>query len=84
MIEINYTPSFMKAYDKLDKSLKSEVLEKIEMLKDRDKHKSIKVHKLHGKIKDKHSLYVNYKYRIIFKYLPNKEIALMDVGDHDI
>ena len=84
MIEVNYKPTFIKSFDNLENDLQNEIIEKIELLKDQRNHKQLKVHKLHGRIKDKYSFSVNYKYRIIFIYESKKEIVLLAVGDHEI
>ncbi len=84
MLKINYTPFFIKAYDKLDKYLKIEIKEKIELLKDSKNHQVLKVHKLHGRLAKKYSFYVNYKIRIVFEYIDKDNVLLHTIGDHDI
>ena len=83
MIEFIYAPAFIKQFNKLDKDLKREVLEKIELFKDKNNHSILKVHKLHGRFKESYSFYVNYKIRIIFMWFQN-EVAFLAIGDHDI
>jgi mRNA-degrading endonuclease YafQ of YafQ-DinJ toxin-antitoxin module len=83
-IEIAYRPEFVRQYSKLDKDLQLEVREKIELFKDRNNHKILKVHKLHGRLAHRLSFSVNYKYRIVFEYLTDNEVALKTIGDHDI
>ena len=84
MINTVYTPSFLKQYKKLPKTLKEEVREKIELFKQDPKHPFLKMHKLKGKLKNYYSFSVNYKYRIIFEYDTKTDIALLGVDDHDI
>lgn len=84
MIKLIYAPVFVKQLKNLELSLQDEVLEKIDVFKNKDNHKILKVHKLHGKFTDRFSFSVNYKTRIIFKYLTKDEIALLFVGDHDL
>ena len=84
MIEVNYKPSFIKKFDALEKDLQNEILEKIELFKDNKNHEQLKVHRLHGQLKDKYSFSVNYKFRIVFSYISKKEIVLLTVGDHEI
>lgn len=82
-MKIGFKPSFIRLYEKLDSDLKSEVKETIELLKDRNNHKKLKVHKLHGKLSKYYSCYVNYTHRIVFEKKP-KEIVLRLIGTHDI
>ena len=84
MINFIYAPIFIKQFNKLDKDLKEEVLEKIELFKDKDNHNLLKVHKLHGKFKENYSFYVNYKIRIVFMWIDKNEIGILSIGDHDI
>lgn len=83
-MEISYKATFVRQFKKLDQDLQSEVLEKIESLKNIDNHDSLKVHKLHGKLKESYSFYVNYKIRVVFVWEDKKEIILLAIGDHDI
>lgn len=83
MIEIAYSPTFVKQYGNCEKELKEEIKEKINLLKNRNNHKHLKVHKLHG-FKDRFSFSVNYKFRIIFCWLNKKEVYLLVLGNHDI
>ena len=84
MLEINYKPSFICLYNEAEVSLQEEIKEKIALFRDKKNHKSLKVHKLHGFLKDRYSFSVNYKIRIVFKYLSKNEVSLLAVGDHDL
>jgi addiction module RelE/StbE family toxin len=84
LIQICYTPSFIKQYNKLEKSLQEETKSKIELFKDRINHKSLKVHKLKGRLQDRWSFSINYNYRIVFQHLSVNEVILLVIGDHSI
>ncbi len=84
MIEIVYIPRFIKRFKNLPLELQEEALEKIELLKNPKNHSLLKVHKLHGRLKDYYSFSVNYKTRIIFEYLSKNIIAPLSIGDHDM
>jgi mRNA-degrading endonuclease YafQ of YafQ-DinJ toxin-antitoxin module len=84
MINFIYAPVFVKQFNKLDKNLQEEILEKIELFKNRDNHNLLKVHKLHGRFKDSYSFYVNYKIRVVFMWLKEEEVALLAIVDHDV
>jgi len=83
-MEISYKATFVRQYDKLDEGLQREVLEKIELLKDKDNHSLLKVHKLHGRLKKNYSFYVNYKIRAVFMWEGSEKAILLAIGDHDI
>lgn len=83
-MKVYYKPSFVRALNKLPRDLQEEVIEKIELFKVAKNHKHLKVHKLKGKLKDRYSFSVNYKYRIVFLYISKAEAVLLAVGDHDV
>ncbi len=84
MIDVIYLPSFIRQYEKLDKALQDEVDDKIDLFINGFNNQSLKTHKLHGRLKDRWSFSVNYKVRIVFKYVSKKEAAFLAIGDHDI
>ena len=84
MIDISFKPSFVRQMNKLEQSLTDEVFEKIEQFKNPKNHKLLKVHKLHGKLKNMWSFSINYKIRIVFKYDSKKEVIFLIIGDHNI
>ncbi|MBI5140331.1 MAG: type II toxin-antitoxin system mRNA interferase toxin, RelE/StbE family [Candidatus Vogelbacteria bacterium] len=84
MIRVSFAPSFVRQYSKLDERLRDEIVEKIESLKQRGNSEYLKIHKLHGSLRDYYGLSVNYRVRIIFNYLNKDEIACYFIGDHDI
>jgi mRNA-degrading endonuclease YafQ of YafQ-DinJ toxin-antitoxin module len=83
-MEISYKATFIRQFNKLDKDLQEEVFEKIDFFKDKNNHTILKVHKLHGKLKDCYSFYVNYKIRIVFIWATENEATLLAIGSHDI
>ena len=84
MIEIIYAPIFIKRLNKMEPSFHGEILEKIELFKDIKNHKTLKVHKLHGKFSDCFSFSVDYSTRIVFQYMTKKSVAFLFIGDHDL
>ncbi len=64
-MDIIYAPKFKK----LEKDLQDEIIEKIALFRNIKNHKHLKVHKLGGNMKGRYSFYVNYKIRVVFKYI---------------
>lgn len=85
-MKIVYTKRFLRLLKKCEPGLIEEAKEKINQLRDRAQHKALKVHTLKGRLKGRSSFSVNYKVRILFRYLPedSKTIALLAIGDHDV
>lgn len=84
MFEISFKPSFIRHFKQLEKDLREEVEEKIELLKNKENHKTLKVHKLHGNLSGAWSFSVNYKIRIVFEYEKGSEITLLAIGSHEV
>lgn len=85
-MEVAYSPKFIRLVNSLSPAQQDEVLEKIELFKDKKNHQMLKVHKLHGRLKEQYSFSVNYRTRITFVYLSTKqkEAYLLTVGDHEV
>lgn len=84
MMDIIYLPSFVRQYKNLETSLQDEVIEKIELFKDKKNHKYLKLHKLHGPLKDRWSFRVNYKIHIVCIFESKGRVAFLSVGNHDV
>ncbi|MAG12099.1 MAG: hypothetical protein CMI52_04845 [Parcubacteria group bacterium] len=85
-MNVLFAPSFARQLKTLERDLLEEVYEKIELFRDQKNHKKLKVHKLSGRLKGRYSFFVNYKIRIVFRYLKTKPKSayLMAIGGHDI
>lgn len=83
-MKVHFKPTFIKKFKKLESALQEEALDKIELFKNIENHKQLKVHKLHGVLAGRYSFSINYKFRIVFVYLSKKEAVLLSVGDHEV
>jgi addiction module RelE/StbE family toxin len=84
MMTLYYKPSFVRQLKSLETELIDEAFEKIELFKNEKNHRSLKVHKLHGRLAGRWSFSVNYKYRIVFIYQSKTEVVVLTIGDHTI
>lgn len=84
MFVISFKASFLRQMNKLDNALREETVDKIDLFKNIENHKLLKVHKLHGPLAGLSSFSVNYKTRIVFEYISKNEVALLSIGDHDV
>jgi addiction module RelE/StbE family toxin len=61
-----------------------QVLEnKLNLFTENPFHPALKTHRLSGNLKDYWALYVTYEYRLIFKFLSESKVLLIDLGTHD-
>lgn len=84
MYEILIKPSFIKQLKRLENDVMELALKRIDLLKNKNNHTAIKVHKLHGRFAGWCSFSVDYKIRIIFRFESNSKIVLLAIDDHDI
>ena len=83
-MNVAYTSVFVRQLKSLDSDLQSEALEQIELFKNQKNHKRLRVHKLHGSLKDRWSFSVNYRVRIVFRYHTKNEAILLAIGTHEV
>lgn len=84
MLNILYGATFIKQLNNLPVDFVDDVVIKIEKLKDTKNHKSLKVHKLHGRLHGSYSFSASYDMRIVFEYTTKNTITLLAIGDHDV
>jgi plasmid maintenance system killer protein len=85
MIKIGFSGEFFRRLKKLHPELQEETFYKLDLFKDSKNHNILKVHKLKGKLADKYSFSVNYKMRIIFRWLSKSKdhIFVITIDNHD-
>lgn len=81
---IGYKPSFIREFKKLPIEVQDDALDKIELFKNIENHKKLKVHKLKGKLEGYYSFSVTYSHRIVFKYETKNEVVFLAIGDHGV
>ena len=83
-MKIEYSSSFIKMFNSLEKDLADEVYEKLNLFKDKKNHKMLNVHKLHGALKNRYSFSVNYKIRIVFGFIEKNKAVMHAIGGHNL
>lgn len=85
-MEVSFSPTFVRMLEALPTDLQEEALEKIELFRFEENHRSLKVHKLLGRLRGRYSFSVNYKIRVVFIYVGERTrvASLLAIGDHDI
>jgi len=81
MLSFYTTLKFDKQFKKIDQNIQLIFIKKLKLLLKDFKHPSLNSEKL------KYNLYsfrINNNFRVIFKYLSNKEIELIYISSHDV
>ncbi|MEI7463559.1 MAG: type II toxin-antitoxin system mRNA interferase toxin, RelE/StbE family [Candidatus Taylorbacteria bacterium] len=83
-MKIFYTKKFEREYKKLSREIKLKI-ELREVIFRKDPYSpTLKTHKLSGELEDFLSFSIDFKYRIVFEFIDDKDVFFHSVGDHDI
>lgn len=88
---MSYKLVFTESYNKLafrwlkkHNDLNTQYLKTLKLLEANPFHPSLRLHALKGRFHGLHSVSINISYRITLEFvLKDKEIILINVGDHD-
>lgn len=83
-MRIVYSSKFERKYQSLPVSLKLEAKRREKIFRENPKDHRLKTHKLKGRLKDYWAFSVTYKYRIVFKFVDNKTVYFLNIGDHRV
>ncbi|MBU4421960.1 type II toxin-antitoxin system mRNA interferase toxin, RelE/StbE family [Patescibacteria group bacterium] len=82
--KIHYTDRFIKKLKKLPDNIVKQAIAKEKIFRENPLHPSLRLHELHGKLKNKWSITVSGNYRIVFERQENGDILFLSIGKHDI
>ena len=82
--EIHYTSRFTKKLNKLPIHIARQAIKKETLFKENPLHPSLRLHELHGKLKNKWLISITGNYRIIFERQKNGDILFLSIGSHDV
>ena len=85
-IEIIWDEPFLRNFRKWIKkhpALKAKFEEKLTLFTEQPFHSSLKTHSLTGNLKDYWALSITYEYRLVFKFLSENKVLLVNIGTHD-
>ena len=83
-IRIGYTSKFSKSLNSLPIAIQSAVVKKDAIFRLDPFDARLRTHQLKGKLEDYWAYSVNYRYRIIFKFISDLEVVYIDVGTHEV
>ena len=85
MIELIWDEAFVRSARKWQKKhpeLVSRFRDRLRLFSECPYHPSLKVHNLSGNLKGYSSLSINYEFRLIFKFISDEKVLLIDIGTH--
>jgi addiction module RelE/StbE family toxin len=82
--KIKYSTKFIKQFKKLPINIKRKVTIKEGLFKKNPLHPSLRLHELHGNLKNTWSISVDKNYRIVFERMDDETISFYSIANHDI
>ena len=85
-IELVWDEPFKRIYKKKIKKnpdLKTLFWKKLELFVEEPFHRSLRTHKLTGKLEGLWAFSIDYYTRLIFEFIDKDKVALIDIGSHD-
>lgn len=86
MIELISDEPFLRTLKKWRKKhpdLVERFQEKISLFTKEPFHPSLKTHSLSGSLEGYWALSITYEYRLVFKFVSENQVLLIDIGTHD-
>lgn len=83
-MEIYYSTDFKKQFKKLPAKLQKIAITKESVFRVNPFNPSLRTHKLSGRLAGVWSFSLDYKNRIMFRFLSNQTVLFISVGDHSI
>jgi addiction module RelE/StbE family toxin len=80
---IYYSSQFKKSIKKYRQN-REQIKKKMEQFLKDPFDKSLKTHKLTGKLSSYWSFSINYHLRILFEFIDSKTVGFIDIGTHEI
>lgn len=82
--EIIFSRSYLKAFSKLSINVRKLVLKKERGFRENCFDSKLKTHKLSGSLEGYYAYSVNYKYRVLFRFINKETVFFIDIDTHDI
>ncbi|MDD5530317.1 MAG: type II toxin-antitoxin system mRNA interferase toxin, RelE/StbE family [bacterium] len=83
-MKVHITSEFEKSFHKLPVRIQYMAEKKDREFQLNPFDKRLHTHKLKGELEGYWSYYINYKYRILFRFLNENEVIYYDIGTHTI
>lgn len=83
-LTIRYTPEFQRDYRKLPVRVRERVKDRGALFQVDPFHPLLRTHKLSGKLSGVWAFSVDFRNRVLFEFLDEREVLLLRVGDHSL
>jgi addiction module RelE/StbE family toxin len=84
ILKIHSTSEFEKSFSKLPIHIQNLAEKKDKWFRKNAFDPRLHTHKLKGELEGYWSYYINFQYRVLFRFIDNDEVIYYDIGTHDI
>lgn len=84
ILNVHVSSDFEKSFHKLPNNIKDLAEKKDKLFRNDAFDVRLHTHKLKGELEGYWSYYVNYKYRILFRFITENEVIYYDIDTHEI
>jgi len=78
-----HTARFLRSLKKCEGAVQDDVVSAVKLFETGKNNKTLKLHKLHGKVKSYHAFSANFSYRVIIR-MTKQAVYYVDVGTHSM
>lgn len=83
MLTIHTSTQFKRSYKKMPTKIKKDFSEKIKIFQKYPFQPNLNTHKLKGKLDEYYSFYLKDGYRVLFDFVGENTVVLVNIGSHD-
>ena len=83
MLRIHVSSRFKRSFKKIPDLIKKDIESQIEIFLKHPFHQRLKTHKLHGKLDSYYSFYLRDGFRVLFDFISENIVLLINIGSHD-
>ena len=84
VVKVHLTPHFERSFHSLPPTVQRLAAQRDTIFQNNAFGSSLRTHPLRGKLKGLWSYSVNYRYRILFEFINDREVLYHDIGSHSI
>jgi len=83
MLTVHSSARFKRSYKKMPAKIKKDFSKRIEIFQKEPFYPSLNTHKLKGKLANYYSFYLQDGYRVLFDFVSESTVILVNIGSHD-
>ncbi|PJE68918.1 type II toxin-antitoxin system mRNA interferase toxin, RelE/StbE family [Candidatus Shapirobacteria bacterium CG10_big_fil_rev_8_21_14_0_10_38_14] len=83
MLIIHPSTRFKRSYKRMPAKIKKDFIKRIAIFQKEPFYPSLNIHKLSGKLDEYYSFYLRDGYRVLFDFVSEDTVVLVNIGSHN-